>query len=291
MEMSYQQQKITLILSFLLVPLALLLTFTYYPAMRLIYLSFTSWDGLAPVKTWVGFSNYKEIMGNHEVFYIFLHNVAYFVGGILQNVIAFFFAVMLNSKLKGRNMFRTVLFLPYIMNGVAVAFMFGYVFDTNTGSLNYFLNLLGVEPISWLGKPGLVNISLASISAWKFMGFNMVVYLGALQSLPEDLYEAAKMDGARRFQVLRYITLPGMRKIIELNLFLTVIGALEVFDLPFVLTKGGPLAASKTYVQQTVETAFQYNNFGLASAMSVLLMIVVIVVVTAQRRIVGGKEE
>lgn len=289
--MSYQQQKVTLIVSFLIVPLVLLLTFTYYPAMRLIYLSFTSWDGLAPVKTWVGFHNYQEIMGNLEVFYIFLHNVAYFVGGILQNIIAFFFAVLLNSKLKGRNAFRTVLFLPYIMNGVAVAFMFGYVFDTNTGSLNYFLSLLGMDPISWLGKPGLVNISLASISAWKFMGFNMVVYLGALQSLPEDLYEAAKIDGARRLQVLRYITLPGMRKIIELNLFLTVIGALEVFDLPFVLTKGGPLAASKTYVQQTVETAFQYNNFGLASAMSVLLMIVVIVVVSAQRRIVGGKEE
>ncbi|OAS19029.1 ABC transporter permease [Paenibacillus oryzisoli] len=291
MEMSYQQQKITLIVSFLIVPLMLLLTFTYYPALRLIYLSFTSWDGLAPVKTWVGLSNYKELMGNREVFYIFLHNVAYFVGGILQNVVAFFFAVLLNSKLKGRNMFRTVLFLPYIMNGVAVAFMFGYVFDTNTGSLNYFLSLLGMDPISWLGKPGLVNISLASIGVWKFMGFNMVVYLGALQSLPEDLYEAAKIDGARRFQVLRYITIPGMRKIIELNLFLTVIGALEVFDLPFVLTKGGPLAASKTYVQQTVETAFQYNNFGLASAMSVLLMIVVIVVVSAQRRIVGGKEE
>jgi raffinose/stachyose/melibiose transport system permease protein len=291
MEMSYQQQKITLILSFLIVPLTLLLTFTYYPAIRLIYLSFTSWDGLAPVKTWVGFSNYKEIMGNTEVFYIFLHNVAYFVGGLLQNVVAFFFAVLLNSKLKGRNVFRTVLFLPYIMNGVAVAFMFGYVFDTNTGSLNHFLSLLGMDPISWLGKPGLVNVSLASIGVWKFMGFNMVVYLGALQSLPEDLYEAAKIDGARRFQVLRYITIPGMRKIIELNLFLTVIGALEVFDLPFVLTKGGPLAASKTYVQQTVETAFQYNNFGLASAMSVLLMIVVIVVVSAQRRIVGGKEE
>ncbi|MDR6551151.1 sugar ABC transporter permease [Paenibacillus qinlingensis] len=289
--MSYQQQKITLIVSFLIVPLVLLLTFTYYPALRLIYLSFTSWDGLTPGKTWVGFRNYQEIMGNMEVFYIFLHNVAYFVGGILQNVVAFFFAVLLNSKLKGRNVFRTVLFLPYIMNGVAVAFMFGYVFDTNTGSLNYFLSLLGIDPISWLGKPGLVNISLASISAWKFMGFNMVVYLGALQSLPEDLYEAAKIDGARRWQVLRYITLPGMRKIIELNLFLTVIGALEVFDLPFVLTKGGPLAASKTYVQQTVETAFQYNNFGLASAMSVLLMIVVIVVVSAQRRIVGGKEE
>ncbi|CAH1220701.1 Melibiose/raffinose/stachyose import permease protein MelD [Paenibacillus allorhizoplanae] len=289
--MSYQQQKITLILSFLIVPLTLLLTFTYYPALRLIYLSFTSWDGLTPVKTWVGFSNYKEIMGNREVFYVFLHNVAYFVGGILQNVVAFFFAVLLNSKLKGRNVFRTVLFLPYIMNGVAVAFMFGYVFDTNTGSLNYFLSLLGMDPISWLGKPGLVNVSLASIGVWKFMGFNMVVYLGALQSLPEDLYEAAKIDGARRFQVLRYITIPGMRKIIELNLFLTVIGALEVFDLPFVLTKGGPLAASKTYVQQTVETAFQYNNFGLASAMSVLLMIVVIVVVSAQRRIVGGKEE
>ncbi|RED58633.1 carbohydrate ABC transporter permease [Cohnella lupini] len=287
--MSYNLQKKSLIISFMLIPLVLLLTFTYYPAARLIYLSFTSWDGYSPVKQWVGWDNYRTIFANNETFSVLLHNMAYFAGGIVQNVVAFMFAVLLNGKLKGRNVFRTTLFLPYIMNGVAVAFMFGYVFDTNNGSLNFLLERIGVEPVSWLGTPVLVNFVLAFISAWKFMGFNMVVYLGALQSLPEDVFEAARIDGAKGRQVLRYITLPGLRRIIELNLFLTVTGALEVFDLPFVLTQGGPLNASATYVQKVVETAFHYSNFGLASAMSVILMLIVVVVVSVQRMLVLGK--
>ncbi|MCA1294862.1 sugar ABC transporter permease [Paenibacillus sp. alder61] len=284
--LSYKKQKRLIIFSFLLIPVALLLLFTYYPAAKLVYFSFTNWDGYSPEKPWVGLDNYREVFSNPDIFGVFAHNFAYFVMGLIQNVIAIYFAVILNSRLRGRNMFRLLLFLPYIMNGVAVAFMFGYVFDTTQGSLNLFLNSIGLTGLgetSWLGTEGLVNYSLASTGLWRFMGYNMVIYIASLQAIPSDIYEAAKIDGANAWQTFWRMTLPNMKPVIQLNLFLTVTGALEVFDLPFVLTKGGPAGASQTYVQRVVETAFAYNNYGLASAMSIILLFFVVAVVALQQ--------
>lgn len=284
--MSYLKQKRIIIYSFLLIPVSLLLLFTYYPAAKLLYFSFTAWDGYSPEKPWVGLENYREVFLNPDIFGVFAHNFAYFVMGLIQNVIAIYFAVILNTRLRGKNGFRLLLFLPYIMNGVAVAFMFGYVFDTTQGSLNLFLNSIGLTHLSetsWLGTKGLVNYSLASTGLWRFMGYNMVIYISSLQAIPSDIYEAAKMDGANAWHTFWRITLPNMKPVIQLNLFLTVTGALEVFDLPFVLTKGGPAGASQTYVQRVVETAFAYNNYGLASAMSIILLFFVIVVVGLQQ--------
>lgn len=284
--LSYKSQKNIIIVSFLLIPLTLLLLFTYYPAVKLVMFSFTDWDGYSPEKPWVGLSNYKEVFSNPDIFGVFAHNFAYFIMGIIQNIVAIYFAVLLNGRLRGRNAFRLLLFLPYIMNGVAVAFMFGYVFDTTQGSLNLFLQNLGLTKLgetSWLGTEGLVNYSLASTGLWRFMGYNMVIYIASLQAIPRDIYEAAKIDGAGTMQTFWRITLPNMKPVIQLNLFLTVTGALEVFDLPFVLTKGGPAGASQTYVQRVVETAFAYNHYGLASAMSIVLLLFVIAVVALQQ--------
>ncbi|OGX60978.1 MAG: ABC transporter permease [Paenibacillus sp. RIFOXYA1_FULL_44_5] len=290
--LSYKVQKKLILIVFLTLPIVLLCTFSLYPALNLIYLSFTSWDGIDSVKHWIGWGNYKEVFQNPQIFKVFPHHLAYLVVGIVQNIVALYFAVLLNTKFRGRRFFRLMLFLPYILNGVAVAFMFGYVFDTTNGSLNYLLQFLGLEkePVSWLGGKTLVNYSLASIGLWRFMGFNMVIYLGALQSIPEDIYEAATLDGANRFQTFMQITLPNMLKIIEVNLFLTVNGALSVFDLPFVLTQGGPAGASTTYVMKTLETAFQFNNYGLASAMSVVLLLAIVIVLSTQSFVLNRKE-
>jgi len=284
--LSYNKQKNIIIISFLLIPLVLLGLFTYYPAIKLIYYSFTNWDGYSPEKPWVGLANYREVFSNADIFLVFKHNFAYFAMGVLQNIVAIYFAIILNSKLRGKNGFRIMLFLPYIMNGVAVAFMFGYVFDTTNGSLNTFLNSIGLTGLgqtSWLGQEGLVNYSLASTGFWRFMGYNMVIYIASLQAIPKDIYEAAKIDGAGTLQTLLKITLPNMKAVIQLNLFLTVTGALEVFDLPFVLTKGGPAGASQTYVMRVVDTAFAYNNYGLASAMSIILLFFVVLVLLIQQ--------
>ncbi|MNI58487.1 Lactose transport system permease protein LacF [compost metagenome] len=216
--------------------------------------------------------------------------------GLIQNIIAIYFAVILNTKLRGKNGFRLLLFLPYIMNGVAVAFMFGYVFDTTQGSLNMFLQSIGLTSLgetSWLGTEGLVNYSLASTGLWRFMGYNMVIYIASLQAIPRDIYEAAKIDGAGAWPTFWRITLPNMKPVIQLNLFLTITGALEVFDLPFVLTKGGPAGASQTYVQRVIETAFAFNHYGLASAMSIILLFFVIFVVLIQQFVLsrGGSDK
>ncbi|MNH85162.1 sn-glycerol-3-phosphate transport system permease protein UgpA [compost metagenome] len=293
--MSYNKQKTIIIVSFLTIPLLLLALFTYYPAIKLVYYSFTNWDGYSPEKPWVGLANYREVFSNPDIFKVFEHNFAYFVMGVVQNIIAIYFAVILSNRLRGKNFFRILLFLPYIMNGVAVAFMFGYVFDTTNGSLNLLLGNLGLSSLSqtsWLGTDGLVNYSLASTGLWRFMGYNMVIYIASLQAIPRDIFEAAKIDGAGSMQTLWRITLPNMKPVIQLNLFLTVTGALEVFDLPFVLTKGGPAGASQTYVQRVVDTAFAYNNYGLASAMSIILLFFVVFVLLIQQLVLnrGGNK-
>lgn len=289
--LSYPAQKKIVLALFLLVPLTLLGMFTYYPAARLMYLSFTDWDGLGSGMSFLGFDNYKEVFTNPDLFGVFLHQIPYAVGGILQNIVAIGFAVILNSTLKGRNAFRVLLFIPYIMNGVAVAFMFQYVFDTTGGSLNALLGAIGLESLqqSWLGNAAIVNWALAGVSVWRYLGYTMIIYLGALQSLPSDMYEAARIDGANRFQSLWHLTLPSLSRIIQLNMFLTLSGALAVFDLPFVLTKGGPAGASETFLLKTTETAFQFNNYGLASAMSVVLLLLTVLILLGQNAALGRK--
>ncbi|MEK4252197.1 carbohydrate ABC transporter permease [Paenibacillus sp. FSL W7-1287] len=293
-KLSFQTQKKVILICFITIPLLLLFTFAYYPALELFRLSFMKWNGVSANKEWIGFANYVEVFSNPDIFGVFKHNFAYFVVGIIQNMLALFFAVILNTKLRGRNGFRLLLFLPYILNGVAVAYLFGYVYDTTNGSLNALLGSLGfgqLSQTSWLGNKDFVNYTLASVGLWRFMGFNMVIYLGALQSIPSDLYEAASIDGANAWQKFSRITLPNIYKIIELNLFLTVTGALEVFDLPFVLTKGGPAGASETFVMKIIETAFQFNNYGLASAMSVVLLLFVVIVLSIQRYLLSRGDD
>lgn len=286
--LSYEQQKKIIIFVFLLIPLALLAVFSLYPAIYLLYLSFVSWDGLSPVKTWVGFSNFKEAFSNKEIIAAFTHNFVYLLWGFFQNALGLFFALVLNSKLRGRNVYRVILFMPYIMNGVAVAYMFNYVFNSEYGSLNALLHAVGLDhlAISWFGSAKLVNHVLGFITLWKFMGLNMVIYLAALQSVSTEIIEAARIDGANRLQIVFRIIFPNIMQVIELNLFLTIIGSLEIFDLPYLLTKGGPLGASETFVTRTVDTAFKFNDFGLASSMSVTLIAAVIVILSLQRLII-----
>ncbi|UOY92238.1 sugar ABC transporter permease [Ectobacillus sp. JY-23] len=281
-KLSYKAQRYIILFSFLLIPLTLLVTFTYYPATQLFYYSFTSWDGLSPEKNWVGLGNYKEIFSSSDMFKVFGTSIYYFIGGLVQLALALYFAVILNSKVRGKNFFKATLFLPFIMNSVAIALIFTVFFDPK-GTLNSFLTLLGLEywKQSWLGNPDLINYSLAFTSIWRYMGLNLIIFFGVLQSIPQDVYEAAKIDGASEWQQFRYITLPSIRRILELNMILTISGAISVFEIPFIMTKGAN--GSMTFVIQTVDTAFRFSNIGLASAMAIVLLAVVVVVISLQR--------
>lgn len=291
--LSFRTQKRIVVICFLLIPLLLLITFSYYPAVNLIYMSFTKWNGISPVKEWVGINNYRNIFTDPSLFQPFLHNAVYFVAGLIQSFISLYFAVILNRKLRGRNAFKLIIFLPYIINSVAITFIFNNLLNNEYGALNELLRAIGLEELAlnWLGDPNIVNGTMAFMNSWKFLGFTMVVFLGALQSVPSDIYEAASIDGANGFQTLVRITLPSIKGIIKLVMFLNLSGAISAFEFPFVIyPNGSPMGMSDTFMTKTMQTAFSYGNYGLASAMGVVLMVIILVLSVIQNKLISDKE-
>ncbi|MBD5786253.1 sugar ABC transporter permease [Cellulosimicrobium terreum] len=267
---------------FLLVPVGLLLLFTYVPVANMVWYSFTSWDGLDPVKEPVGWQNYVEIFTRPEIFRVFLVSMYYLVGAFVQLVLALYFATILSFSTRFRNWFKGIIFFPYLINGVAIGLVFLYFFRPG-GTLDALLATFGVaEPPLWLGDPSIVNVSLAATSVWRYMGLNFVLFLGAIQSIPNELYEAADLDGASAWQKFRFIIAPGIHRIIGLSVILAIAGALSVFEIPFVMTGGAN--GSETFVIQTINTAFTFSKVGLASAMAVVLLVIVLVISWIQRR-------
>lgn len=169
-------------------------------------------------------------------------------------------------------------------NGVAIGFVFLYFFQDG-GTLDSVLALLGVHTDhAWLGTPVSANVSLAGVSVWRYLGLNFVLFLGAIQSIPGELYEAAELDGANRWQQFRHIIAPGIRPVVTLTVILSVSGSLSVFEVPYIMTGGA--TGTETFVTQTVKLAFQYNKTGLASAAAVVLLLIVLAVTWLQRRLV-----
>ncbi len=291
--LSYNTQRRMVILLFLFVPVLLLATFTYYPAVTLVYNSFTSWDGISP-KVWTGLANYRQLFRDPSYFSIFSHNLAYLAVGFIQIMIALYLAVILNTKMRGSNFFKTIFFMPYIINSIAVAYMLNYVFDNQIGVINVFLRDISLThlAVNWIGDPKLVNYTMAFMALWKYMGFMMLIFLGALKSISSETYEAASIDGANAFQTFWFITLPGIWKVLQLILFLNLSGALAAFEFTFAIyPSGSPMEMSDTFVTKTINTAFKYNDYGMASAMGIVLMVIIAVLVLAQNKIFTRRED
>lgn len=291
--MSYRQQRIVITLSFLVAPILLLLMFTYYPAMRLFELSFSNWDGMSREYRYIGFENYVALIKDKDVLLTFSNNIAYLIIGIIQCFIGLYLAIILNGRIFANNFFKASIFLPYILNGVAIAFMFSFMYDFDRGLINVLITRAGFENhvVKWLSDNYMTNFSLAVIGLWRYTGLMMVMFLSALQSIPNEIYEAAELDGAKYIHKILYIIIPSIKSIIELVLFISINGALQAYFEPFVITKGGPAGRTATFVTRTVEIAFQFNDFGKASAMGVLLLFLVVIVIGIQRKIVNGTGE
>ena len=269
---------------FLAVPLVFLLTFTYVPVANLLFYSTTKWDGFSPEKQFVGQANYVQLFTRPDLFQVFFVSLYYLAAGVLQIVLALYFATVLSFQTRFRNFFKGVLFFPYLINGVAIGFVFLYFFQPG-GTLDSVLRLFGVHGEHlWLGNPDIVNSSLASVSLWRFTGLNFVLFLGAIQSIPGEIYEAAAIDGANRWHQVRYLILPGIRPVISLSAILVVSGSLSVFEIPYIMTGGAN--GSTTFVIQTIKLAFEFNKVGLASAAAVVLIGIVMLVTWIQRRLV-----
>ena len=283
------QQTLT-VCAFLAIPLVLLIVFTYLPLADMVRYSFYRWDGYSDMQ-YVGLANYATLFSDSQYFSVFKTSIYYFAGSLVQIALALYFATIFFYKLRGKNFFKGVIFFPYLLNGVAIGFVFLYFFKQG-GVLDSVLTALGVPqdklPL-WLGDVALINVSLTFVSVWRYMGQNMVMFSGATQSISGDLFEAAQLDGTNRWQKFRYIILPNIRGIISLNLILAVKGAISVYEIPFVMTKGS--GGSMTFVIKTLNTAFTDKKIGLSCAMGVVLLIIVMVVTVIQKRFVEGKEE
>lgn len=268
--------------------LILLITFTYVPVANMVGYSFTDWDGLSSDRDFLGFENYLQIFTEPRYWQVFLVSLYYFVASFFQIAIALYFATILSFNTRFRNFFKGVLFFPYLLNGVAVGFVFLYLFQPG-GTLDTVLAFVGVQdPPYWLGDPNFANYSLAATSVWRFTGLTFVLFLGAIQSIPGELYEAAELDGASRWAQFRYIIAPGIKRIISLSFILAIAGSISVFEIPFIMTNGAN--GTSTFVIQTIQTAFNFQRVGLASAMAVVLLIIVLVVTFVQRRLVPDED-
>lgn len=290
--MNYNLQKMVTIVTLLFVPISLLLLFLVYPTIELVRYSFTNWDGYSPSLKYIGFDNYKRVLFDFpEAWHALKNNSLYFIIHGCMIPVELMAAVLLNRTLRGSSFFRFTVLMPYIINGIAVAYMFTYIYNPVNGPLDAFLRSIGLGSFitGWISNIHVVNYSLVAVSIWRFSGVHIILFMAGLQSIPNDLYESARLDGANFWQQQRYITLPGIRRVIEIILFLNVSGALLQYDIPLVITGGGPGIESSTFGLFALSTAFKNNSYGLASAMAIILLLMVIILSRLQQWLVKDR--
>ncbi|MFA6952866.1 MAG: sugar ABC transporter permease [Candidatus Methanomethylophilaceae archaeon] len=262
---------------FILPNMVLFLVFMIVPLLMSFCYSFTRWNGLgSPV--FIGLKNYTKLFTD-SVFLQSVWNTFRFslMTVPLLVVMALAFAIFLNQNLRFKGVYRTVLYLPSVVSNVAAGMIFIWLFNPQIGLINYLLTDIGASPVDWTNDVRYAIFMVVTATLWSRIGYNMVIYLAGLQSIPTTYYEAAIVDGASKVQKLWYITLP-LLKSSHIFIFITaVIYSFRSFDLIYVMTKGGPLNSTKTLVVYIYDMAFGRNQYGVASAASVVLLLIMMV--------------
>lgn len=266
----------------------LFLIFGVYPILFSLYLSFTEWKGLGPIK-FVGLQNF-ELLFKDKVFWQSMTNgiILFFMYVPIMTFMALVLAVILNSKrVRGFRFFRTLLFIPYIMNIVAAGFTFRLLLNQKYGLVNTLLGIVNIPPVPWLESIWGGRVSLCLLVIWAWLGYNMVIMLAGLQTIPSELTEAALIDGASSIQAFFYVTLPLMRPVILFSVVLSTMGSFNLFSEIYNLTGGGPINATLTPVIVIFNQAFENFRLGYASAMAYLYFIILFVLTLLQFRYFG----
>ncbi|MDS4022788.1 MAG: sugar ABC transporter permease [Candidatus Competibacter sp.] len=270
-------------LAFLAPALLLIAVFFFLPVLAALLLSFTDFDiyalGDLDRLRFVGFGNYLQLLES-PLFWTALGNTCYFVavGGPLSVAVSLGAALLVNSRLtRFPGLFRTAFFLPVVTTLVAVAVVWRYLYHPRYGLLNYGLGLLGIDPIDWLGDPDWAMPAIVLMAVWKNFGFNMIIFIAGLQSIPTQLYEAARVDGAGAWRQFRHITLPLLGPTFLFVALMTMIGYFQVFAEPYVMTQGGPANRTLSVVLLMYEEGFRWWNMGYASAAAFVLFALILV--------------
>ncbi|MBN9225458.1 MAG: sugar ABC transporter permease [Microbacterium sp. SCN 70-27] len=278
-------------LAWLLISPAILgfLVFAAYPTIRGIYLSFTDFRVFTP-PTWIGFDNFVKLAGDQK-FWTSLGVTVYFVvlTVIITMVVSVSTAVILH-RVTSSTTLRSIVILPFLISNVVAAVVFSWMLDQQLGIVNIIIKALGGDAIGFLSQRAWVVPTLALITVWKTAGYTTILVFAGLQTIPPQIYEAGKLDGASEVQMFRRLTLPLLRPILAMVLVLTVIGAFQVFDIVAVTTKGGPANASMVLQMYIYDKAFGQFDFGYASAMSLVLFLMLIIISFAQMRLLRASE-
>ncbi|WEG08776.1 sugar ABC transporter permease [Microbacterium horticulturae] len=267
---------------FLLPSLIPLLAFVIGPMLSAAWTSLHSWNLIGPMK-WVGLDNYAHLVTDPATGQAFLHTIYYIVGYLpLVYVGGLALALALNAKLRGRSFMRGMYFLPVVTSWVVVALVWRWLLNPSTGIVNTVLGWFGIDGPGWWTDPAWSMPSIILASAWKDLGFVMVILLAGLQAINSDLYEAASLDGAGWWRRLFSVTLPMLSPSTFFVIVLSLINGFQVFDQVYVMTGGGPNNSSQVVVQQVYDLTFRYGQAGMASALSWLLFFVILIVTLIQ---------
>lgn len=279
-------------LLFLLPAVAILGTFNFYPALYSLYLSFFKWNGYSPQRPFVGGENYARLLSSPE-FWNSLKVTALYAGGLTLGALALglLVAVLLNQPIRGRALYRVLYFLPVVTPTVAAGVVWKDLFDPSAGAVNKLLAGVGIAGPSWLTDPSWALLAVIIVGVWKRVGFNLVVYLAALQGVPRSYYEAAQIDGASGWQSFRSITLPLLAPTTFFLVITSLIEAFQVFDLVYVMTAGGPLGATDVFGYYLYRYGFKYSDLGLASAIAYVMFALIFLVTVAQFRFAKGGQD
>ena len=278
-------QQVFICIGFMIIPLLLLFLFTYFPFAEMIKFSFYKMKYTTPIdrREFVGWDNYLDVFRRKDCFGALKLSLFYMVGALIQLVLALYLATILSFKVKGGNLFKGLMFFPYLISGIAIGFIFkffftrGFVFDTVLQWCGFQLDNLPY----WLKDTHINNISVAATSIWRYMGQQMVLFIGAIMSVDSSLYEAAAIDGANGWAKFRYVILPSIKTIVVLNMILSITGSLSVFEPPYVIT-GGNFGTGSYFVIMN-KLAHENQKVGLASAMAIVLLVLIMIATAIQK--------
>lgn len=270
----------------------LYVAFLAVPVVYGFWISLHDWHVLGQTRPFIGFANYKALLQD-DLFIRSLINTGYFalLTVIPSNAVSLLLALGLNSRVRGETLFKTLYYLPVVLSVSVTAIIWRWLYSTEFGIINYYLSALGAPRLGWLNSPALAMPSLAIMSIWWGAGGNMLVYLAGLRGIPEEYYEAARIDGAGGWERFRHITVPLLRPALLFCLVMSLIGSSQVFGQSYILTGGGPHYSTLTVVLYMYQTGFSLYRMGYACAVAYVLFALVLGLTIVQYRLIAGRRE
>lgn len=269
------REKVLIIFAFLIPPALIYFLLVLLPVIQAGYFSFYKWNGLGAMTNFRGLDNYVLILRDKVFLRAVTNNLTLTTLSLLvQLPLALALALLIRRNLPGRTIFRVIFFMPYVLSEVVTGVIWVFVYNPANGLLTSILTPLGIPKQGWLGDPQMVLFLLFIVISWKYFGLHLILYTAGLQNIPAELEESALIDGATGGQALRHITIPLLGPTIRLSVFLSVLGSLQVFDLIWVMTTGGPVNASQTMVTYLYNFGFRNFAIGYGSAAAVILFLI-----------------